>query len=133
MCPKRSDLEPNLLFVERIRSTKRMSPHKRPREELHNTNQRRLTSLVKEFTDILPLAVSRIESYISDEALRDLLLSGNCAGFTNHIRLEHLSVLVKRYGPFDILDFILAELKNSGVEHVVQGHIERLNELNAHE
>ena len=59
-----------------------------------------LPSLVKEFGEILPLAVSEIENYITDEALRDLLLSGNCAGFTNHVRLENLSVLVNRYGPF---------------------------------
>jgi hypothetical protein len=92
-----------------------------------------LSSLLKEFGDILPLAVSEIESYIADEALRDLFLSGDHAGFTNHVRLENLSVLVKRYGPFDILDFILAELRNSGVDHVVEGHIERLKGLKADE
>ena len=91
-----------------------------------------LSSLVKEFEVILPLAVSTIENYITDEALRDLLLSGNNAGFTNYVRLENLSVLVKRYGPYDILDFILAELRNSGVDHVVEGHIERLKGLKAH-
>jgi hypothetical protein len=85
-----------------------------------------LPSLIKEFEHILPLAVFEIESYITDEALRDLLLSGDRAGFTNHVRLENLSVLVKKYGPFDILNFILAELRNSGVDHVVEGHIERL-------
>ena len=86
-----------------------------------------LPSLVKEFGDILPLAVSEIESYITDEALRDHLLSAGCAGGSSNLgRLEDLSVLVKRYGPFDILDFILAELRNSGVDHVVEGHVERL-------
>ena len=86
-----------------------------------------LPSLVKEFGDILPLAVSEIESYITDEALRDHLLSAGCTGGSSNLgRLEDLSVLVKRYGPFDILDFILAELRNSGVDHVVEGHVERL-------
>jgi hypothetical protein len=92
-----------------------------------------LPSLLREFGDILPMAVSEIESYITDEALRDLLLSGDCAGASNHVRLENLSVLVKRYGPFDIQDFILAELRNSGVDHVVEGHIERLKGVEAAE
>ena len=87
-----------------------------------------LPSRVKEFGEILPLAVSRIENYITDEALRDLLLSGDNAGFTNHVRLENLSVLVNRYGPFDILDFVLMELRNSGVDRVVEGQIKRLKE-----
>lgn len=86
-----------------------------------------LPSLVTEFEQILPLAASEIESYITDEALRDFLLpAARSGGFSNRGRLEDLSVLVKRYGPFDLLDSILAQLRNSGVQHVVEGHIERL-------
>lgn len=88
-----------------------------------------LPHLVSHFNDLLPRAKSRIENYITDEALRDLYLSGNCGGLTNLIRLEHLSVLVKIYGPSDILDFILTELRNSGEGRVIDGHIARLREL----
>lgn len=90
-----------------------------------------LPSLVNEFSDILRLAASEIEKYITDEALRDLLLSGDRAGFTNRERLENLSVLVKRYGPFDILAFVLAELRNSGAGYAVERHIERLQGVEA--
>jgi Domain of unknown function (DUF4304) len=86
-----------------------------------------LPSLVREFEDILPLAASEIESYITDEALRDFLLSTCCiSGFRNSGELQDLSVLVKRHGPFGVLDSILADLRNSGVKYVIKGHIERL-------
>lgn len=86
-----------------------------------------LSSLVEEFGEILPLAASEIDNHITDEALRDHLLSiSGAGGLSNSAQLEDLSVLVKRYGPFDMLDSILADLRNSGVSHVVEGHIERL-------
>lgn len=80
---------------------------------------------------VVNLGVPELEKYISDEALRDLWLSGRAPGLTDFQRLMYVSVLLKALGPLDRLDSVLEELQRISVGKpsamTAEIHIQRLN------
>ena len=64
---------------------------------------------------VIQVAVPEIDRYISDEALRDLWLSGRSPGETDVVRLRNLAVLLNRIGPKEHLEPTLEALRRYGV------------------
>lgn len=62
---------------------------------------------------LIELAIPEINMYISDEALRDLWLTGKSPGLTKLQRLEYLSVLLKSLGPEALLKPTLDQLRET--------------------
>ncbi|MCW5967908.1 MAG: DUF4304 domain-containing protein [Blastocatellales bacterium] len=58
------------------------------------------------------LAVPEIETYLSDDSLKDLWLSGCSPSLTEFQRLVYLSVLLKTLGPHDLLQSIIQKLRH---------------------
>jgi hypothetical protein len=70
----------------------------------------KVTDLCKEILPmILNIAVPQVEKLLTDEALRDLWLTGNGGG-TKFQRLERLSILLKAIGPNELLQETLDQL-----------------------
>lgn len=73
-----------------------------------------LDELAGELLDpIETLAVPEIRRFISDEALRDLWLSGRSPGLTNAQRLSRLAILLRALGPAELLPTITAEAEEA--------------------
>ena len=71
-----------------------------------------LEQLGAELVDCLEnYAIPALEKYATDEALRDLWLSGESPGLTNEGRLSNLALLLSALGPAECLEPVLAELK----------------------
>ena len=60
-------------------------------------------------------AVPEISRYVSDEALRDLWLSGRSPGLGEYERLRYLAVLLKAISPGEHLEPTLEALRRYGV------------------
>jgi hypothetical protein len=82
---------------------------------------------------LVDLVVPELEAHISDEALRDLWLSGRSPGLTDFQRLMNLSVLLKEIGPVDALSSVLKDLgsvsEGRPCEPMAEMHIEKLAQL----
>lgn len=63
---------------------------------------------------LMKVAVPEISRYVSDEALRDLWLSGRSPGETDLMRLRYLAVLLNRIGPEEHLEPTLEALRRYG-------------------
>jgi hypothetical protein len=60
---------------------------------------------------VVNYCVPFIQDYITDEALRDLWMTGKSPSLTEFERLLYLSVLLKQTGPIEILETTLNELR----------------------
>jgi hypothetical protein len=60
---------------------------------------------------LMDIATPEIEKYLSDDALRNLWLSGKSPGLTSFQRLVYLSALLKIIGPRDLLQKTIQEMK----------------------
>jgi hypothetical protein len=60
---------------------------------------------------LMEFAVPEIEKHLSDEALRDLWISGTAPGLTDFQRLVYLSLLLKTIGPNDLLQKTVQEMR----------------------
>ena len=60
---------------------------------------------------VLEVGVPEVEKYLSDEALRDLWLSGRSPGLTELERLQNLAALLSAIGPRDALPRVLSDLR----------------------
>ena len=90
-----------------------------------------LYNLCKTMKKILSTyAIRELETYISDESLRDLWLTGKSPGLTDIQRLLNLSVILSDIGPQSILDEIVDKLLSASsgkpVASVVSIYINKL-------
>lgn len=85
---------------------------------------------LRHFLDALKRGVSSMQAMASDEALRDLWLTGVSPGLTNIQRLMYLSILLQEIGPMSALaavtDELLALSKGKPVRPSVLAHLSRL-------
>jgi hypothetical protein len=63
------------------------------------------------YSSIENLAISEIQKFLDDVALRDLWLTGRAPSLTEFQRLLYLSILLKEVGPQDQLAITLSKLK----------------------
>ena len=89
---------------------------------------------LKKFTQALVHhAVPYVQAMASDEALRDLWLTGNGPGLTSVQRLIYLSILLREIGPTPALPAVIDQLneQSSGkpVRARVQAHLKRFTTL----
>lgn len=74
-----------------------------------------------------------INKYISDEALRDLWLSGQSPGISSVRRLMYLSVMLRALGPIESLNDVSRDLeyhaKGKPYSLIVRDHLEKLRSI----
>ncbi len=95
------------------------------------TSNTDLCNLCKTIKDILSMyAIPELETYMSDDSLRDLWLTGESPGLTDIERLLNLSVILNDIGPQSILDEIIDKLRSASngepVESIVSIYIKKL-------
>jgi hypothetical protein len=74
---------------------------------------------------LISSAIPEMTRYVTDEALRDLWLSGPSPGLTNLSRLMNLSVLVNEIGPSSALGPVLIEFRRAAENAISPGVVER--------
>ena len=85
-------------------------------------------------TDLLrSVVIPAVQQHLTDEALRDLWLTGRAPGATDIQRLLCLSVLLKDLGPADRLDDVITELRRkaagTATAATVEDHLRQLDGL----
>jgi len=80
---------------------------------------------------IVDLAIPTLDTHVSDEALRDLWLSGRSPGLTDVHRLMYVSVLLRDLGPREQYDSVRSELgvltRKRPISVMVSEHLQQLS------
>src|SRR5262245_38306929 len=91
------------------------------------TDESSVERVTNELCDaLIKVAIPEISRLITNEALRDLWVSGKSPGLTNLSRLVNLSVLLHEIGPAIALPDVLSEYRKEAAQNAVSaGTIER--------